>query len=81
VKRDIVEIGHHANGIGLYRYRYLWSDTAYVGVLAQEVAQILPDAVALGADGYLRVNYAHLGLRLLTWDEWLLVRKQELSAQ
>lgn len=23
-----------------------------------------------GADGYLRVDYRQLGLRLMTWDEW-----------
>ena len=59
------------NGIGLYRYRYLWSDTVYVGVMAQEVAGIVPDAVLLAADGYYRVDYARLGLRLLTWEQWL----------
>jgi hypothetical protein len=33
------------NGIGLYGYRYIWSDQVYVGVMAQEVAEIVPDAV------------------------------------
>ena len=33
------------SGLGLYSYRYLWSDTVYVGVMAQEVALIHPDAV------------------------------------
>ena len=51
--------------------RYLWSDTFYVGVMAQEVERVVPDAVVHGPDGYLRVNYARLGLRFMTWDEWL----------
>ena len=59
------------NGLGLYRYRYLWSDTAYVGVMAQEVALVMPDAVVCGPDGYLRVNYTRLGLRSKTWKEWI----------
>ena len=59
------------NGIGLYRYRYLWSDTVYVGVMAQEVARVVPDAVSADSDGYLRVDYAQLQIRLLTWDKWL----------
>ena len=71
LKRDIVLLARLTNGIGLYRYRYIWSDQVYVGVMAQEVAQIVPDAVAYGADGFLRVNYARLGMRLLTWDEWV----------
>ena len=35
------------------------------------VLDIVPDAVSLGADGYLRVDYEHLGLTLITWDQWL----------
>ena len=70
LKRDIIPVGE-ASGLGLYRYRYLWSDTAYVGVMAQEVAAVMPEAVQRGADGYLRVDYSRLGLRLQTWDEWV----------
>jgi hypothetical protein len=70
LKRDIVEIARLDNGIGIYRYRYVWSDQVYVGAMAQEVEKIAPDAVFHGADGYLRVAYARLGLRLQTWEEW-----------
>jgi hypothetical protein len=70
VKRDIALLGHLDNGLGIYSYRYLWSDQRYVGVMAQEVALVRADAVEHGADGYLRVNYARLGLHLQTWDEW-----------
>jgi hypothetical protein len=70
LKRDITQVGEVDGGINLYRYRYLWSDTVYVGVMAQEVAAVKPDAVLRGADGYLRVDYARLGLRLQTWDQW-----------
>jgi hypothetical protein len=70
LKRDIVRVGTLDNGLGLYRYRYLWSDQLFVGVMAQEVAAIRPDAVMTADDGYMRVDYARLGLRLMTWDEW-----------
>ena len=70
LKRDIAQVGELDSGINLYRYRYLWSDTTYVGVMAHEVAAVKPDAVQRGADGYLRVDYARLGLRLQTWDQW-----------
>jgi Chaperone of endosialidase len=70
LKRDIARVGELDSGIDLYRYRYLWSDTIYVGVMAQEVATVKPEAVLRGADGYLRVDYARLGLRLQTWDQW-----------
>jgi hypothetical protein len=62
LKRDVTQVGELDSGINLYRYRYLWSDTIYVGVMAQEVAAVKPDSVLRGADGYLRVDYARLGL-------------------
>jgi hypothetical protein len=74
VKRNIVPVARLDNGIGLYRFRYTWSDRLYVGVMAQEVAAIMPDAVVRGTDGYLRVDYGRLGLQLLTWDEWQAAR-------
>ena len=70
LKRDITLVGRLDNGLGLYRYRYLWSDTEYVGVMAQEVALIQPRAVAHGLDGYLRVNYEMLGVPFRTLEEW-----------
>jgi Chaperone of endosialidase len=80
LKRDIALLARLDNGIGLYRYRYHWSDTVYVGVMAQEVAAIVPHAVVQGADGYLRVAYQYLGLRLLTWDEWVETAPASLAA-
>ena len=77
LKRDIVEIGRLENGLHLYRFRYKWGDQEYVGVMAQEVGRIVPGAVSRGADGYLRVDYGKLGLRLETWDEWLRPHKMQ----
>jgi len=71
LKRDITLVGRRDDGLGLYSYRYLWSDTVYVGVMAQEVALLRPDAVVRGdLDGYLRVDYSRLGLKLMTLPEW-----------
>ena len=71
LKRDIIAVGRLDRGFGIYRYRYLWSDTEYVGVLAQEVAKSRPDVVVQGADGYLRVDYDRLGMRMMTWNDWM----------
>jgi hypothetical protein len=70
LKRDIAPLRRLDNGLELYRFRYLWSDVAYVGVMAQEVERVRPDAVMRGADGYLRVNYDALGLKFQTYEEW-----------
>jgi Chaperone of endosialidase len=76
LKRDVALVGRLDNGLGLYRYRYLWSDTVYVGVMAQEVALLRPDAIVRSrSDSYLRVDYARLGLKLMTLSDWDAVRE------
>lgn len=74
VKHDVAPLVRLDNGLMLYRYRYLWSHTVYVGVIAQEVMQIAPDAVIRGDDGYLRVDYQRLGLEMQTCAEWMAAR-------
>jgi hypothetical protein len=71
LKHDIVLLGHLANGLGYYRFSYLGSSKAYVGVMAQEVQNLTPEAVTRGQDGYLRVYYEKLGLKLRTYSDWL----------
>jgi hypothetical protein len=71
LKHDVVLLGHLANGLGYYRFSYLGSHKAYVGVIAQEVEGVMPDAVTRGSDGYLRVYYEKLGLKLRTYSDWL----------
>jgi hypothetical protein len=71
LKHDVVLLGHLANGLGYYRFSYNGSDTAYVGVIAQEVLEVMPEAVTRGRDGYLRVFYDRLGLKLRLYRDWL----------
>jgi len=71
LKHDIVQLGYLANGLGYYRFSYLGSTKAYVGVMAQEVQRVMPQAVTRGSDGYLRVYYDKLGLKLRTYSDWL----------
>jgi hypothetical protein len=58
LKREISRIGTHPLGFGVYRFKYLWSDQAYVGVLAQDLANKIPDAVMTGLGNFLAVDYA-----------------------
>ena len=71
LKHDVVLLGHLANGLGYYRFSYLGSSKPYVGVIAQEVQSVVPEAVTRGRDGYLRVYYEQLGLRLRSYADWL----------
>jgi hypothetical protein len=71
LKHDIVLLGVLDNGLGFYRYAYNGSDKTYVGVMAQEVQNVMPRAVVRGRDGYLRVFYEKLGLKFETYDRWI----------
>jgi Protein of unknown function (DUF3300)/Chaperone of endosialidase len=70
LKHDIILLGRLENGLGFYRFAYNGSRRQYVGVMAQEVQQILPSAVTRDRDGYLRVDYSKLGLGFQTYKEW-----------
>ena len=71
LKHDINLLGYLGNGLGFYRFSYNGSDKAYVGVMAQEVQTLRPDAVVRGSDGYLRVFYDKLGLEFMTYKQWI----------
>ena len=66
VKEDIVRIGQHPVGVGIYRFRYktpyaeMYGNGRRIGVMADEVAEKYPDAVSRNADGYLSVDYGKL---------------------
>lgn len=60
LKRDIRDIGVTLrNGLRLYAFRYLWESCTRVGVMADEVARIRPDAV-FSYGGFLTVDYGAL---------------------
>jgi uncharacterized protein DUF3300/endosialidase-like protein len=71
LKHDIVLLGRIDDGLGFYRFTYNGGRTAYVGVMAQEVRSLMPEAVVRGRDGYLRVFYDKLGFTFQTYDAWI----------
>ena len=77
LKRDIDVVGSLPDGLKLYRFRYNWEDTEYVGVMAQDVLEVQPDAVITGEDGFYRVDYGKLGTRMMTYADW---RRKRLAA-
>lgn len=56
-KENIRRIGTLANGITTYAFNYIGNKVQQFGVMAQEVLDIIPDAVCFGEDGYMRVDY------------------------
>jgi hypothetical protein len=67
-KENVVRVGDHPLGIGLYLFNYLPqfrtpnNSGRQFGVMADEVERVLPEAVVIGNDGYKRVNYAMIGV-------------------
>lgn len=57
LKRDIAKIGELDDGLGIYSYRYIWSDDLQQGVMADEVAALRPWALGPEVNGFATVNY------------------------
>ena len=57
LKKDISHVFTLPNKIKIYKYRFIGSDRMELGVLAQEVQEVMPNAVAVDSNGFLRVNY------------------------
>lgn len=58
LKEDIETVGILPSGIRVVHYRYRGLPGRYVGVIAQEVAQVIPSAVSRDPSGYLMVDYS-----------------------
>jgi len=65
-KENIVKIGSLNNGLNLYTYNYKdgydLPEGRQVGVIAQEVEKVMPEAVVEMDNGFKGVNYAMLGV-------------------
>lgn len=68
LKENIVRVGTHPMGIGLYLFDYKPKYKAMAGygrrfgVMVDEVEAVMPEAVVLHSDGYKKVDYAMLGI-------------------
>jgi hypothetical protein len=67
-KENIIQVGVHPLGIGLYlfdykpEYRKQWGCGRQFGVMADEAETVMPEAVSVHSDGYRMVDYAMLGI-------------------
>jgi len=68
MKENIEQVGKLANGLNVYTYEYkpefrddpFAGHGKHIGVMAQEVEEIMPEAVITRPDGYKMVNYGVL---------------------
>ena len=68
IKQNIIRIGDHPLGFGLYlfdykvEYRQQFGQGRQFGVMAQEVEAHMPEAVCVHPHGYRMVDYGMLGI-------------------
>jgi hypothetical protein len=58
LKSNIVRIGTHPIGVGIYEYDIFGS--RQIGVMAQELMEVMPEAVHQHPAGFLMVDYGRL---------------------
>ena len=65
-KDNIVRIGERPDGIGIYSFTYKpqfhgeYGDGMYIGVMADEVEKVMPEAVLTHSSGFKMVDYGRL---------------------
>jgi hypothetical protein len=57
LKKNIKKISTRPDGLNIYEFEYIWGGGRQVGLMAQEVQGVYPDAVS-ESGGYLMVNYS-----------------------
>jgi hypothetical protein len=60
LKTDIERIGTTPAGIPVFAFRYLWSRARQIGVMAQDVLKVIPEAVSVHKSGFYMVDYARI---------------------
>jgi hypothetical protein len=64
LKRDIVRLGVSPSGLPIYAFRYVWGGPRYIGVMAQDLLKLRPDAVILDESGYYKVDYSRIDVEM-----------------
>jgi hypothetical protein len=61
LKHKIKLVARTVHDLAVYEFEYLWSSVKQIGVMAQDVLRVKPEAVAVHPSGYLMVDYGRLG--------------------
>jgi hypothetical protein len=56
LKKNVARLGTRSDGLGVYGFEYIWGGGRQIGLMAQEVAILYPDAIG-ESGGYMTVNY------------------------
>ena len=58
LKKDINYISTMENGVPIYTFKYKWSDDVNIGTIAQDIEDMIPEAVSINSNGYKMVDYS-----------------------
>jgi hypothetical protein len=58
LKEDINYIFTMDNGVPIYTFKYKWSDDVNIGTMAQDIEDMIPEAVSINSNGYKMVDYS-----------------------
>ena len=64
LKENITKVGNSPSGINIYEWNYIGNKQRYRGVMAQEILEKHPEAVALQPDGYMSVYYGKIDVNM-----------------
>ena len=64
LKENITKVGNSPSGINIYEWNYIGNKQRYRGVMAQEILERHPEAVALQPDGYMSVYYGKIDVNM-----------------
>jgi hypothetical protein len=56
LKKNVARLGTRSDGLGVYEFEYIWGGGRHIGLMAQEVVNIYPDAIG-ESGGYMTVDY------------------------
>lgn len=62
LKENIIPVGEE-NGYPIYEFNYIGDDQKYIGVMAQDVEKVTPEAIG-ELNGYKTVNYDMIGVKM-----------------
>ena len=65
LKDRVYRIGTTTHGLPFYSFSYIGKSEVYAGVMAQDVLDVMPEAVITLPSGFHSVDYGKLGLRML----------------
>lgn len=60
LKENVERVGQTDEGLPIYTYNYIWGGPTQMGVMAQDVLEVNPEAVGVTPQGLLAVDYGAL---------------------